>query len=115
MDRCNGAGDHENYFKDIIDAYDLDGTKYTNCRKKFVSYRSRNEHKPVSELFENDLFFVDPETGYFLFLFHKKLRENKEVFNPKISWVFINIFYLILKVKHGHIGRFFEGHRIAIA
>ena len=89
IDGCNGTGDHENYFKDITDAYEINGTQYTNCRKKFVSYRSRNEHKPVSALIENDFMFHHPETGYFLFLFQEKLRINKEVFDPKFSWVVI--------------------------
>ena len=93
IDDCNGTGDHENYFKDITDAYEFDGTEYANCRKKFVSYRSRSEHKRVSKLIENDFFFHHPETGYFLFLFQQKLRDYKEVFDPKFSWVVINLFF----------------------
>ena len=85
IDDCNGTGDHENYFKDKTDAYDVDGTRYTNCRKKAVSFRSKNEHKPLSRLIENDFFLRNPETGNWTFLLQRELLENKEIFDPEFS------------------------------
>ena len=85
IDDCNGTGDHENYFKDKTDAYDVDGTRYTNCRKKAVSYRSKNEHKRLRELCKNDFFLLNKETGYYSLLLQQKLLENQGIFDPKFS------------------------------
>ena len=85
IDDCDGTGDHENYFKDITDAYEFDGTRYTNCRKKAVSYRSKNEHKPLSRLIKNDFLFLNKETGYYSFLRQRELLDNKGIFDPKFS------------------------------
>ena len=43
IDDCDGTGDHENYFKDITAAYEIDATSYTDCRKTAASYRSKYE------------------------------------------------------------------------
>ena len=85
LDDCYGTGDHENYFNVITDAYDFDGTRYTNCTKKAVSYRSKNEHKPLSRLIEKDFFLRNPETGNYTFLRQQELLEHKEIFDPKFS------------------------------
>ena len=50
IDNCDNTGDHENFFNHSTDAYEIDGTKYTNCRKITVRYRSRVEHKLLSRL-----------------------------------------------------------------
>ena len=85
IDDCDGTGDHENYFKDITDAYEFDGTKYTDCRKKAVSYRSKYEHQPLSRLIENDFFLLNRETGHWSELFRQDLLDNKEILDPKFS------------------------------
>ena len=83
IDNCDNTGDHENFFDDSTDAYEIDGTKYTNCAKKAVRYRSREEHKLISSL-----------TGIVFLLFNgvkytpvnqKKLSRGKEMFNPELS------------------------------
>ena len=85
IDDCDGTGDHENYFKNTIDAYDFDGTRYTNCRTIAVSYRSKNEHKPISRLIDSDFLLLNQETGYYSFLRQRELLDNKENFDPKFS------------------------------
>ena len=85
IDDCDGTGDHENYFKDITDAYDFDGTKYTDCRKIAVSYRSKKEHKPLSRLIEHDFLLLNQETGQYTYLFQQELLDNKEILDPKFS------------------------------
>ena len=94
IDDCDGTGDHENYFKDITDAYEVDGTKYTNCRKKAVSYRSKYQHEPLSRLIENDFLLLNRVTGHYSYLFQQELLDNKEILDPKFSWVFIYISFL---------------------
>ena len=85
IDDCDGTGDHENYFKDITDAYEINGTKYTDCRKKAVSYRSKYTHEPVSRIIEKDFLLLNQETGRFSLLFRQQLLDNKEVIDPKYS------------------------------
>ena len=85
VDDCDGTGDHENYFKLTTDAYDLDGTRYTNCTKIAVSYRSKNEQKRLPSLIENDFFLRDPETGHYSFLRQQELLDKKGIFDPKFS------------------------------
>ena len=84
LDDCYGTGDHENYFN-INDAYEIDGTKYTNCRKKAVSYRSKEEHKPLSQLIENDFLLLNHETGGYSHLFQQELLDNKQILDAKFS------------------------------
>ena len=45
MDTPDGAGDHENYFDKTQDAYELDGTYYTDCIKKAMNIRSTVKHE----------------------------------------------------------------------
>ena len=89
VDDCNGTGDHENYFKDITDAYEfngeLNGIKYTDCRKKAVSYRSKYEHEPLSMLLEHDFFLLNQETGHYSYLFRQEFRDNNGILDPKYS------------------------------
>ena len=112
IDDCDGTGDHENYFKDITDAYefngDLNGIKYTNCRKKAVSYRSKYEHKPLSMLLENDFLLLNKKTGHYSYLLRQELRDNNEILNPEFSWVVINILISFLKVIRAVFERTFE-------
>ena len=92
IDDCDGTGDHENYFKDVTDAYEFDGTKYTDCTKKAVSYRSKNEHLPLSRLIENNFLLLNRATGRYSYLKQQQLLDNKEILHPKFSWVVINIY-----------------------
>ena len=85
IDDCDGTGDHENYFNDITDAYEIDGTKYTNCKKIAVSYRSKYEHKPLSRLIESKFLLLNQETGRYLTLFQQQLFDKKEIIDPKFS------------------------------
>ena len=85
IDDCDGTGDHENYFNDITDAYEIDGTKYTNCKKIAVSYRSKYEHKPLSRIIESNFLLFDRVTGSYSPLFQQQLLDKKEVIDPKYS------------------------------
>ena len=85
IDDCDGTGDHENYFNDTTDAYEFDGKKYTNCRKKAVSYRSKYEHLPLSRLIENDFLLLNRATGHYSYLKPQELFDNKEILDPKFS------------------------------
>ena len=85
IDDCDGTGDHENYFKDITDAYEIDGTKYTDCRKKAASYRSKYEHKPLSRLINSVFVLLNQETGRYQTLFQQQLFDKKEIIDPKFS------------------------------
>ena len=85
MNECDGTGDHENDFKDITDEYEIDGTKYTYCRKLAVSYRKKHSHEPLSRLIQLNYHFLllNEETGYYTNLFRQELLDNKEMLDPK--------------------------------
>ena len=69
---------------DITDAYEFNGTQYTDCKKKAVSFRSKDEHKPLSELsIENNVLLLNHETGLYSFLYHDQVLDNGEIFDPK--------------------------------
>ena len=44
VDEPTGTGDHENYFVDDSNVYELDGKTYTNCIKKAIHIRSIDKH-----------------------------------------------------------------------
>ena len=100
IDDCDGTGDHENYFKDITDAYEIDGTKYTNCRKKAVSYRSKDEHKPLSRLIEYVFVLLNQATGRYLPFFQQQLLDKKEIIDPKYSWVAFYFWRFLFSQHH---------------
>ena len=83
IDDCDYTGDHENYFKYVTEAFEFDGTKYTNCTKRAVSYRSKNEHKSLSKLSEQSFLLSDGEK--FFRLNHEKISDGKEDIDPKYS------------------------------
>ena len=83
IDNCDNTGDHENFFDDSTDAYEIDGTKYTNCAKKAVRYRSREEHKLLSSLKDNVFLFKD-ELSY-IPVNHEELSKKKDIINPNLS------------------------------
>ena len=83
IDDCDYTGDHENYFKYVTEAFELDGTKYTNCTKKAVSYRSKNEHKSLSKLSEKSILLSDGKR--FFRLNPQKISDGKENIDPKYS------------------------------
>ena len=83
IDDCDNTGDHENYFKDVTEAYEIDGTKYTDCKKKAVTYRSKNEHKPLSRLTDKSILLSDGLR--FSPLSHTELFNRKEYIDPKYS------------------------------
>ena len=69
----------------MTDAYEIDGTKYTDCRKKAASYRSKYEHKPLSRLIESVFVLLNQETGRYQTLFQQQLFDKKEIIDPKFS------------------------------
>ena len=83
IDNCDNTGDHENFFDDSTDAYEIDGTKYTNCMKQAVRYRSKYEHKLISHLTEVVFFLFDGLK--YTHVNEKKLSNQKEMFNPELS------------------------------
>ena len=83
IDDCDDTGDHENYFEELTDAYDIDGTVYTDCTKKAVRYRSKEEHKLLSGLTENVFLLFDGIS--YIPLSHKKLSNKKGILSPKYS------------------------------
>ena len=85
IDDCDGTGDHENYFEDNTDAYEIDGTKYTNCEIKAVTYRSKYEHKPLSRLVDSLFWLYNGVMGYSQPLFQQELLDKKEIIDPKYS------------------------------
>ena len=58
LDNCTGTGDHENYF-DV--EFDFDATRYTNCIKKAVFYRSKDDQIPLSMLTDTLFLFLSEE------------------------------------------------------
>ena len=89
IDDCDGTGDHENYFKDITDAYEINGAKYTDCRKIAVSCRSKDEHAPLSRL--NNVFWLRNEVTKpkhvikWSKLVQQQEFNNKEIIDSKFS------------------------------
>ena len=83
IDNCDNTGDHENYFEESTDAYDIGGTKYTDCIKKAVRYRSREEHKFISSLTDGVFLLFDGLK--YTHVNEKKLSNEKEMFNPELS------------------------------
>ena len=84
VDNCDGTGDHENYFKDVTEAWDIDGTKYTDCFKRAVSFRQKNEHLPLSEITKSQ-FFLSADQKQFYRVTREALRRNRNIINPKYS------------------------------
>ena len=83
IDDCDHTGDHENYFKNINEAYEIDGTKYENCDKVAVRYRSKNEHKPLSKLTKYSFLLFD---GFsYRRFFQNEFYGKTEILNPKFS------------------------------
>ena len=83
IDNYDNTGDHENYFDDSTDAYEIDGTKYTNCIKKAVRYRSKYEHKLISSL-TKVLFLLFDGYNYFP-VDNTRLSNTNGILNPKFS------------------------------
>ena len=83
IDNCDNTGDHENFFDDSTDAYEIDGTKYTNCVKKAVRYRSKYEHKLISDL--SEIVFLLFDGLKYTHVNEKKLSNENEMFNPELS------------------------------
>ena len=83
IDNCDNTGDHENFFGDSTDAYEIDGTKYRNCIKKAVRYRSKYEQKLISSLTEVVFLLFD---GYNYFpVDNTHLSNTNGILNPKFS------------------------------
>ena len=85
IDNCDNTGDHENFFDKSTDAYAIDGTKYTNCSKLAVRYRSKEEHKLLSSLSQTVFLLIDGR--YYFPVDHKQFSDEKTILNPKYSWV----------------------------
>ena len=77
----------------MTEAYTIDGTKYTNCTKKAVSYRSKNEHKSLSSLTETVFVFFDGLN--YSPLEQMEVINKKEIINPNFSWVFKLLGYFL--------------------
>ena len=83
IDDCDNTGDHENFFDDLTDAYEIDGTHYTNCTKTAVRYRSREEHKFLSSL--TKIVFLLNDGSKYTPINHEQLSKKKEIIDPKYS------------------------------
>ena len=83
IDDCDNTGDHENYFDDSTDAYEIDGTQYTNCTKTAVRYRSRETHIFLSSL--TNIKFLLYDGSKYTPVDHEQLSKKKEILNPKFS------------------------------
>ena len=83
IDDCDNTGDHENFFDESIDAYEIDGTQYTNCTKKAVRYRSSEEHQLLSSL--TKIVFLLYDGLNYISVNHEQLSKKKEIIDPKYS------------------------------
>ena len=67
VDKPDGTGDHENYFQQSKDVYELNGSKYTKCKKKAVHIRSRSKHEPwysLSGIYSDIIFLFSKNNVY---------------------------------------------------
>ena len=67
VDNPGGTGDHENYFPQSTDVYELDGSKYRKCGKKAVHIRSKNKHEPwysLSGIYSDIIFLFSKNNRY---------------------------------------------------
>ena len=83
IDDCDNTGDHENFFDKSTDAYDIDGTRYTNCVKQAVRYRSKEEHKLLPSLTQTVFLLFDG--NHYSPIDHKQFSNKKAIFNPEYS------------------------------
>ena len=86
IDDCDGTGDHENYFRDTSSAYEIDGTFYTDCVKKGVTYRSKNEHQPLSTLTQYSILASDGNKYFDVNISKRPTMSNRNIFNPDFSY-----------------------------
>ena len=67
VDEPDGTGDHENYFQQSTDVFDLNGAQYGNCVKKAVHIRSKNKHEPwfsLSGIYSDIVFLFSKDGKY---------------------------------------------------
>ena len=83
IDDCDNTGDHENFFGESIVAYEIDGTQYTNCKKKAVRYRSKEEHKFLSSL--TKIVFLLYDGSNYISVDHDQFSKQKNIIDPKYS------------------------------
>ena len=69
----------------MTEAYTIDGTKYTNCSKKAVFYRSKNKQKPLSSLTETVFVLFDGLNYSPLNPEQMEIFNKKEIINPNFS------------------------------
>ena len=83
IDSPDGTGDHENYFVETKDAYELDGTHYTDCRKIAVNIRSKYGQKLWTAI--NDFTFLYSNGFKFFDIMKPMFQEQTPVFSPDFS------------------------------
>ena len=84
MDTPDGTGDHENYFLDKTDAFELDGTHYQDCIKKAVNIRSKKYHESWTAIDKTFLY-----SNGFKYMYsnaeNTKLQNSIPVIRPEYS------------------------------
>ena len=83
IDNCDNTGDHENFFDRSTDAYEIDGTKYTNCTKQAVRYRSKEDHKFLPSL-KGTVFLLFDGFKYSP-VNYTQFATQQAILNPKFS------------------------------
>ena len=83
IDDCDNTGDHENFFDRSTVAYEIDGTKYTDCTKQAVRYRSKFEHKLLSSLTQTVFLLYDG--FHYTPVDHKQFSDREAILNPHYS------------------------------
>lgn len=58
IDTPDGSGDHENYFLNANQAYESDGTRYSNCFKKALTIRSKTGIFNQTAVFNHQIRFM---------------------------------------------------------
>ena len=65
VDKPDGTGDHENYFRQSSDVFELNGSQYKDCKKKALHIRSISKHEPWYSLsgIYSDIVFLFSKNG----------------------------------------------------
>ena len=66
MDTPDGSGDHENYYVDVTEAFDYDGTHYTDCFKKALTIRSKDKTVSTKRLFDFNFRFMNGSDAFYM-------------------------------------------------
>ena len=67
VDKPDGTGDHENYFQQSSDVFELNGSQFRDCKKKAIHIRSRIKHEPwysLSGIYSDIVFLFSKDGKY---------------------------------------------------